>query len=140
MYFYKKQYPQLSIEQVKAAVTEELNSLTQETIREGFVWNGHKVWLSQENQLNYKSDFDLALQTGGENLPVTFKFGTDAEPDYYTFERVDELKDFWMKAKKHINTAIEAGWKTKDGIDWSEYEKLLVPDGNASGTIARKEV
>ena len=125
MYFYKKQYPQPSIEQVKAAVTEELNSLTQETIREGFVWNGHKVWLSIENQLNYMSDFNLALQTGGENLPVTYKLGTDDEPEYYTFERVDELKDFWTKAKKHINTAIESGRLKKDGICWSEYEKLL---------------
>ena len=38
------------------------------------------VWLSSENQFNYKAAYDLAVQTGGATLPVTFKFGTDEVP------------------------------------------------------------
>jgi hypothetical protein len=38
------------------------------------------VWLSTENQFNYKAAFDLATQTGGKSLPVTFKFGSTNNP------------------------------------------------------------
>ena len=48
------------------------------------------VWLSTENQYNYKAAYDLAVQTGGETLPVTFKFGSDEQPEYHTFEKLDE--------------------------------------------------
>ena len=28
------------------------------------------IWLSSENQFNYKVAYDLALQTNGANLPI----------------------------------------------------------------------
>ena len=41
------------------------NKQTDEKILSGFVWKGMKVWLSAENQFNYKAAFDLAMQTAG---------------------------------------------------------------------------
>ena len=39
------------------------------------IWNNKRIWLSSENQFNYKVAYDLALQTNGANLPIIFKFG-----------------------------------------------------------------
>ena len=58
------------------------NAKTEGLIRTGFVWEKIPVWLSVENQVNYKAAFDLAVQTEGANLPVVFKFGTDEKPVY----------------------------------------------------------
>lgn len=69
------------------------------------------MWLSQENQYDYKAAYDLAFQTDGKTLPVSFKFGTDESPVYHTFEMFDELADFYTKAVKHIQEMLENGWK-----------------------------
>lgn len=84
------------------------------------------MWLSQENQYNYKAAYDLAFQTDGKTLPVTFKFGTDESPVYHTF---DELADFYTKAVKHIQEMLENGWKNKDTIDLSKYNAQQIPSG-----------
>ena len=38
-------------------------------------WNDIPVWLSTENQLNFKSVYDMAVQAAGASLPVEFKLG-----------------------------------------------------------------
>ena len=43
-----------SEETIKTMVSEWFNDRTNETILSGFVWNGMSVWLSNENQFNYK--------------------------------------------------------------------------------------
>ena len=107
---------------IKTMVSEWFNDRTNETILSGFVWNGMSVWLSNENQFNYKAAYDLAVQTGGRNLPVTFKLGADDEPYYRTFETVSDLQDFYVKAMKHIQDALSEGWKKKDALDLALYE------------------
>lgn len=114
-----------SIEEVKEVVTAGYNEKIDERIISGFEWNGMKVWLSSENQFNYKAAYDLAIQTNGYNLPITFKFGTTEEPVYHTFTSVEELSGFYLQAMAYINNTLAEGWKEKDSIDWSEYKKLL---------------
>ncbi len=80
------------------------------------------VWLSSENQFNYKAAFDLATQTAGANLPVRFKFGTDDEPQYYIFSNLEDLTDFYTKALKYVDSILNEGWEEKDSIDWSVYD------------------
>lgn len=80
-----------------------------------------QVWLSTENQFNYKAAYDLAVQSQGMSLPITFKFGTTTEPVYYTFENLEMFTDFYSKAMFYINTKLAEGWKLKDSIDWSVY-------------------
>ena len=65
--------------------------------------------------------YDLAVQTGGETLPVTFKFGSDEQPEYHTFDNLDELKDFYTKAVRYIQKALAEGWKKKDKFKLDLY-------------------
>ena len=109
-------------EEVRSLVTGWYNARTDERILSGFEYEGQTVWLSSENQFNYKAAYDLAVQTGGQNLPVTFKLGTDGAPVYRTFETVEELQDFYVKAMKHIQDALQEGWKKKDAVDLALYE------------------
>lgn len=110
---------------LKKFILDTINKDVDEKIISGFIWRDMPIWLSQENQFNYKAAFDLAIQTGGQNLPVTFKFGTTEEPQYHKFENIEELMDFYTSAMKYIDTTLNEGWVKKDSIDWSVYENIL---------------
>ncbi len=108
-------------EEIRSTVMAWHNSRTDSAILSGFSYEGVPVWLSTENQLNYKSAHDLAIQTDGANLPVTFKFGTDAEPVYRTFDTTEELAAFYTAAMEHIRNVLTDGWKNKDAFDLDSY-------------------
>ena len=109
-------------EEIKNLVRTWYNEQADAAILSGFSYDNAPVWLSQENQYNYKAAYDLAVQTEGKTLPVTFKFGTDDEPVYRTFEMLDDLTDFYTKVVKYIQNVLTDGWKKKDAIDLSKYE------------------
>lgn len=109
-------------EEVRSLVSGWYNAETDKRILSGFEYEGQPVWLSSENQFNYKAAYDLAIQTGGQNLPVTFKFGTDDSPSYRTFETVEKLQDFYIKVMEHVQTALLEGWKKKDALDLALYD------------------
>lgn len=115
-----KQKPSLA--DIRAIIKETINNETDRKILEGFVWKGMPVWLSTENQFNYKAAYDLAVQTNGATLPVRFKFGTDAAPVYYTFESLEDFADFYAQAMIHINTVLNEGWTEKDLADSMTFE------------------
>lgn len=115
-----KQKPCLA--DIRAIIKETINNETDRKILEGFVWKGMPVWLSTENQFNYKAAYDLAVQTNGATLPVRFKFGTDAAPVYYTFESLEDFADFYTQAMVHINTVLNEGWTEKDLADSMTFE------------------
>lgn len=110
-----------SVEEVRAAIIAWHNARIDEQIKQGFRWEDVSVWLSTENQFNYKAAFDLAVQTQGANLPVVFKLGTDEKPVYREFTTLDELKAFYTAAMAHVQQTLAAGWKAKDGIDFGQY-------------------
>ncbi|RHH76833.1 DUF4376 domain-containing protein [Parabacteroides merdae] len=110
------------VEEVRSLISNWYNAGTDGFILSGFEYEGRPVWLSRENQFNYKAAYDLAVQTGGQNLPVTFKLGADDEPYYRTFETVSDLQNFYVKAMKHIQDALSEGWKKKDALDLALYE------------------
>ena len=111
-----------TVNKIRTLICGWINDRTEEKIRTGFEYGGYPVWLSMENQANYKAAHDLAVQTGGKSLPVTFKLGTDEEPFYKKFETVEDLTDFYTKALRHVQECLEEGWRKKDAIDWSLYE------------------
>lgn len=113
--------PKPSLEQIKSFILNAINKRTDEKILSGFVWKDNQVWLSSENQFNYKAAYDLAVQTNGANLPTVFKFGDNDNPTYYKFETIEELQDFYTKAMKFINEQLAIGWVKKDSINWEEY-------------------
>lgn len=110
-----------ALAEIKAVINEWYNRKITDTIESGYVWNGLKVWLSIENQMNYKTAYDLALQTGGENLPVTFKLGEEDNPTFYEFASMQQLQEFYTGAVKHIQETQKEGWELKKAIDWSVY-------------------
>ena len=114
-----------SIEQVKGIILDAMNKEIDQKILSGFVWKDMSVWLSSENQFNYKAAYDLAVMSQGKSLPITFKFGTTEQPVYHTFESLEDISDFYLSAMTYINKTLEDGWKLKDGIDWSVYEEAL---------------
>lgn len=111
-----------SVGQIRDFILLEINKRTDQKILSGFVWNGMQVWLSTENQFNYKAAYDLAVQTGGANLPIVFKFGSNDEPKYHKFDTVEELTDFYVKAMTYINEQLAIGWAKKDCINWDLYK------------------
>jgi hypothetical protein len=114
-----------TLSEVKKMVLDGYNAITDENILKGFIWRDMTVWLSSENQFNYKAAYDLAVQTNGASLPTVFKFGTTEEPIYHKFDTLEELQDFYIKAMTYINEQLAIGWAKKDAIDWSVYEKAL---------------
>lgn len=111
--------------ELRSLIIDEINKITDKTILDGFKWKDMAIWLSAENQFNYKAAYDLAFQTNGANLPVIFKFGSIEEPIYYKFNTLEELQDFYIESMSYINKQLEIGWNKKDSIDWSVYEKAL---------------
>lgn len=111
-----------SLDEVKAVITGWQNSVIDQKILTGFKWRDMAVWLSSENQFNYKVAYDLAVQTGGRTLPVKFKFGTDFEPKYFTFENLGDLADFYQSSVKYVIDVLNAGWDNKDALNLALYE------------------
>lgn len=112
-----------SLTELKELIINWHNGQISEKIISGFAWKDVAVWLSSENQFNYKATYDLAIQTSGANLPVTFKFGTNDAPIYYTFTTTEELAEFYTSSLAFITATLTEGWRIKDEIDWTEYEK-----------------
>jgi hypothetical protein len=110
-----------SIDEIKSVITAYTNEQINAEIISTFKYKGNNVWLSQENQFNYKAAYDLAVQSGGTTLPVTFKFGTDEKPVYYKFTTMKDLSDFYISAMEYVQKSLEKGWKKKDEVDMSKY-------------------
>ena len=92
----------------------DINARTDEKIISGLVWTTRPggaipVWLSTENQFNFKSAYDLAVQ---KVLPVTFKMG-ERDPSITPLRRWKDA-DFYLAAA-HINTSLRrlAGRRTR---------------------------
>lgn len=124
--FYKKQHPSITSQEIKDAVCEDINKQTDDKIISGFKWYNKAVWLSMENQFNFKAAYDFAIQTSGANLPITFKLGEDEnqDPVYYTFVTVEEFSDFYTSAMLYVQECLSQGWERKDSIDWSKYQPI----------------
>lgn len=113
-----------SVAELREDIHTLIDKQTDEKILTGCKWNDISVYLSEENQRNFKAAYDLAVQLSGQTLPLKFKLGEDADGDaqYYTFEDMDTFTSFYTTCISHIQTCLTEGWTEKDGIDWSKYE------------------
>lgn len=110
-----------SRDELKKVIEAHINELTDQKILSGFIWNGKKVWLSSENEFNFKAAYDLAVQTNGETLPIKFKLGEDenGDPVYHTFTKMSAFSDFYTSAIAFINQTLNEGWEEKDNVDYN---------------------
>lgn len=120
---YKELYSprKLKSSELSTLVIGCLNKECDEKILSGFRWKDVPVWLSLENQFNYKALYDMAVQTNGESLPTTIKIGTDDEPEYVTFSTIDEFKEFTQGVLVYIQECIADCWRKKGSIDFDAY-------------------
>ena len=120
--FYKKKGVP-TLEQVKQAVIQDINSRVKTAIISGFTYEGNPVWLSEENQLN----FSQAV------TPATLKIGEqqDGTPIYKTFIDAAELKAFNDACSLWRQQCLAEGYNKKDGIDWAPYEAYFPITTNA---------
>lgn len=112
-----------SLKEIQDIIYTWYNKQTDQAILNGFRWKDMPVWLSTENQFNYKAAYDLAVQTSGLSLPVKFKFGTPEHPVYYTFTSLADFSDFYVQAMSYINATLDQGWTNKDNIIWDKYNE-----------------
>lgn len=111
-----------TLSEIKTLIKKYYNDIVDQKILSGFTWNGMKVWLSSENQFNYKAAYDLAVQTNGAILPITFKFGDDDEVKYHEFSDLKEMSEFYLSSIAYIQNTLAEGWAKKDAIDWKLYD------------------
>ena len=110
-------------DEIKDIIIAQINCNVEEKILCGLVWRDMPIWLSTENQFNYKAAYDLAVQTGGQSLPVKFKFGTDEQPVYHTFTTLEELQEFYMISLAFVQQVLDEGWQEKDNLDLSVFNQ-----------------
>lgn len=112
-------------EELTKLITDEINARTSRKIIEGLTWDGMAVWLSTENQLNFKLAYDMAVQTEGASLPVEFKLGEqDGNAVFRTFTTVEEITSFHNAIVEHIHSCLERGWKAKERVRSEEWRIL----------------
>ena len=114
-----------TLSEIRELIGDWSDRLVQEAILTGMEYEGEAVWLSAENQMNYAADYALTISTGGANLPVTVRLGSDAAPTYRTFLTVEGLEAFVWAVRTHINQCILEGWLRKENVDYLLYEEYL---------------
>lgn len=141
VYRYNRQVNQLSVDDVRDAILADIDSRTDDAILCGYQWTilhgdtdkpeGERrvsetvsVWLSMENQENFKEAHRLAGSDESKVIPVKFKISEDEgkKAVYETFESFGELDAFYLGAFAFIKQTLDAGWAEKDSIDWKPYE------------------
>jgi len=103
---------------IKEFIFENLNSKCDEAILNGLLYNNKSVWLSNENQQNYMRDLNLAVITGGGNLPLVYKLSDE----YVTISNINDLQSFNIIISNHINNTLLSYWYLKDNFDFNKYK------------------
>lgn len=107
-----------SADEIKELVVAAINAVTAEKILSGFVWNGQRVYLSKENQLN----FAAIERSESVAYPLSIKVGegTDGSAEYMTFAEKKDFVAFSQAASLYVIECVQAGWQEKDNVDWDK--------------------
>ncbi len=140
VYLYKKQQNSLTLADVKKAILGDIDAETDAKILCGYQWTvlhgddagkTANVWLSKENQMNYKAKHDAAKDYPTlVTFPMKYKIAEteDSEDIYEEFQDIEELAQFFLGAVSYIETCVNEGWTKKRSIDWAPYEALFPTD------------
>ena len=127
IYISKKEKSNISLQDVKDAILDDIDAQTDAKILNGYEFTPDGatepiiVWLSKESQTNFSEAHRLQI------VPVKFKLNEteDKQPIYHTFETFEELDRFYKGGVQYINQCLNEGWARKDSIDWTPYEEAL---------------
>ena len=118
-----------TIDMIRDTIYSYYNLLAKNEIQTGFKYGGtgeeSTVWLSTENQFNYKAAYDLAVQTNGFTLPYTIIEGSYDNPNKITFTTLSDFKVFYVAMMNFINTTLEEYRYKKESVDFEQYKELL---------------
>jgi hypothetical protein len=118
-----------TIDMIRDTIYSYYNLLAKNEIQTGFKYGGtgeeSTVWLSTENQFNYKAAYDLAVQTNGFTLPYTIIGGLYDNPNKITFTTLSDFKVFYVAMMNFINTTLEEYRYKKESVDFEKYKELL---------------
>ncbi|MDM1523852.1 hypothetical protein HX088_11300 [Empedobacter sp. 225-1] len=113
-----------AIETIKTTINNYYNEKCSDEILKGFKLDSDIVWLSSENQINYKIYYDFALfnhQNDLEFKPIKIKIGDETNTKYHTFESFNDFQKFVFDYTEHIQNTISKYWDLKDSIEWEKY-------------------
>lgn len=127
---YRKYYDRLPTAEVLTADVEDLvNAWVEDGILTGYVWKGQLVWLSVENQLNYRCAVDAA-ELGGLTFPYRVRVVGGDGVGYVELSDAAELRTFWLGVQAHIRKLQEHGWVLKDGVIGEDLLNTMVDIDN----------
>ena len=107
-----------SMEEIKAVVLEAIEMDTKDRIENGLSYDGCKVTLTVENQLNYAIFKDI-LGEGSESLIVKVT-DADGNDKAVTFSS-DTYDTFYAAVRTHIKNCMQRCWKEKTELDLSVF-------------------
>ena len=121
-----------TIDDVRTIIKNHIDANTDEKILCGYEWTVRhgddagktvKVWLSNENQNNFKAKHDAAITYPDKvKFPVTYKISQDSETGnaiYEEFADIEELATFYLGGLDYIENVVNAGWRKKDAVgEW----------------------
>ena len=135
-------FGKIGLEDIKIFITNYYNDEVERNILNGYQWTVlhgadagtiANVWLSKENQMNYKAKHDAAKEYPQlVSWPMKYKIGErpDKTPIYEEFANIEELAQFYLGGIAYIEQCYNAGWVKKDSIDWTPYEEFFDEDVN----------
>lgn len=102
-------------EEIKACILEAIDNETRARITGGMVYDGYKINLSVENQLNY------AMFKSMGRYPVVIKV-EDAEGNDVTISLTkDNYSAFYSSVQNHIKDCLQSCWSEKTSLDLNCY-------------------
>lgn len=121
-----------TLNDARIVIEGHIDANTDEKILCGYEWTVRhgddagktvKVWLSNENQNNFKAKHDAAITYPDKvKFPVTYKISQDSETGnaiYEEFADIEELATFYLGGLDYIENVVNAGWRKKDAIgEW----------------------
>lgn len=103
-------------EEIKKVVIEAIDMDTRERVTNGFSYDGYKVNLSVENQVNYSMFKNMG------RYPVLIKVEDADGNDVALSLTKDEYSAFYTGVQNHIKTCMQNCWNEKASLDLSPYE------------------
>lgn len=110
-----------SVDEIRDAIGEYIDSQTQENIVNGFSWNGHPIKLTDTAQRNFLFAAYTVDRTG-EIDRASFIGLLEADTDVTA---ADELGDMVAAMWKHIDKCRNIGIECKKAVDYTPYEADL---------------
>lgn len=107
--------------EVKAQLIEAINEHTREEIINGFEWEGQKIWLSEQVQMNLHSIEGAKFPEGQYPINIKVNEDEDGEAIDMAFDNAEAFSVFHKAACEHVVTTLNSGWNEKKALKKSDF-------------------